>query len=322
MSTTKTREIVPLLVAGNGRGARSMLPYLIKHNRTSRSTELVLACVEPSPGKGAAFAAEASLHGVRAQAVESTIEAVLGKEGLREAMVVYSAMDRPGAVRAAIDGARVRNLPAVGYFLLFFPEPTRKLFGIRFVVRPDELKVHEELTALLDTLSAVVPRGSSREVFADTGGTTAHMSEPAIRAGFAEHLTRNAPKVIAGLEPESPPLEIASADRVSTLHVVDHRDTWMMPGLLWADLLNRPDVTLRRGTSIVVAEVGPGPGLRLHQANVRMTDGGITFGTPLGEVTHRRLVAREDERQQQDASRQRAVEAATASRLAPINMTD
>ena len=322
MSTAPLRNIVPLLVAGNGRGARAMLPFIEKHNRTSTSTELVLACVEPVPGKGAAFSEEAVKRGVRARAVESTIEQVLESTKFENALVVYSAVDRPGAVRAAVDGARARNLPVLGYFLLAFPEPTRKLLGVRFVVRPDEPHAHAQLTVFLDALQAAVPRGSSRDVFGDGVGFDHRMAEPVIRSGFVEHLTRNAPKVIAGLEPESPCLEIAGTERVSTLHVVDHRDAWASTGVLWSDFLNRPDVTLRRGSSLVVAEVGPGPGLRLHQATVRVSDGGLTFGTLLGEVTHRGLLKREEDGVREEAQRQRAAEAATVSRLSPVDMTD
>ena len=322
MHSKTERMVVPLLVAGNGRGARAMLPYIERHNRVSKSTEIVLACVEPAPGKGEAFAALARSRGVEARALESSIERVLDDHDVRDAVVVYSAVDRPGAVRAAVDGARTRSLPAVGYFLLAFPEPTRKLFGIRFVVRPDEAKAHDDLALLLDTLSALVPRGSSRDIFGGGGTMTGNLAEPTIRAGFAEHLTRNAPKVIAGLEPESPSIEIASTERVSRLHVVDHKDAWVSPSVLWADILNQSDVMLRRGSTLVVAEVGPGPGLRLHQATVRAIDGALTFGSPLGEVTRSRLIDLEREHALQTAERQRAAEAVTTSRLSPVDMTD
>ena len=297
-----------------------MLPHIVKHNRTSKATELVLACVDPAPGKGDAFAAEATARGVQARAVEATVEQVLDAEQVPNAVVVYVAVDRATAAKAAVAGARARGLPAIGYFVLSFPQPVRRLFGIRFVIGADEVRAQRELDLLLDALTAIVPRGSSRDVFG-SGSAADHHSEPAIRAGFAEHLTRNAPKVTAKLDPESPPLEIASSEQVSTLHVLDHASAWASAATIWQDVLNNPDVSLRRGSSMVVAEIGPGPGIRLHQATVRALDGKLVFGSPLGDVTRRGL-ADLQERDDRAAARQQADAAATVSRLSPVDMTD
>lgn len=322
MNPNYGKTILPLLVAGNGRGAHAMLPFIAHHNQTSAATEVVLACVDAAPTKGERFAAEAEVRGVRARSVEASIEDVLASNDLSGTMVVYSALDRPGAVRALLQGAQGRRLPAVGYFLLALPEPTRKLFGIRFVIRADEVTVHDELAALLDTLSASVPRGSSRDVFGEAGKFSHHLTEPVIRSGFAEHLVRNAPKVIAGLEPESPPLEIATADRVSTLHVLDHAGGWQTIEQIIAQVLNRPTVSKRRGSSHVIAEIGPGPGLRFYQAVTRVTDGRLVINGLHGRIEHRELMAREDRNRAEDAARRQAQEVATISRLSPVEMTD
>jgi hypothetical protein len=322
MASAIERRIIPLLVAGNGRGAHAMLPYLTRHNRTSQSTEMVLACVDPVVGKASAFAQGARLHGVQAEAVEATVEHVLETDRLHGAMVVYCAVDRPGAVKAAVRGARARGLPCIGYFLLAMPEPQRKLLGVQFVVAADEQAAHADLDLFLDTLARIVPRGGSADVFQSAGGLQTHLSEPAIRAEFAEHLTKNAPKVVAGLEPESPPLEVATGDRVSTLYVVDHADGWATTGVLWADLLNRPDVGLRRGSSLVVAEVGPSDALRFHEARVRVTDGGLVFGPLVAAVSRGQLERQQQERLRKEVERERQVEASTLSRLSPIGMTD
>ncbi len=264
----RPRKRRTLLNPGANRGARENIKALKDFNRTSTAATIETLYVDPVPGRAEETAELARREGVPAEAIEATGEEVL--DDARGALQLAN-VDAPATLAELVDRSGARGIPTLGYLML--TAGNGRLAGLRLALPAGEHGRREEAVAFLRALAAVTARSGSRALFGDEARNAHHLSEPLIRAAFAEHTETELARLSAGVLPEHAPIDITFDGRASLPVLVVRRTTYGEAGDVLEEVARAPAVPLRRGTTFIVAEVTDGDGIRLHEARRRIVDG-------------------------------------------------
>jgi hypothetical protein len=321
MTNNICRTTVTTIVGGAGRGAEAMLPAIQEWNNDSERFTIVPKYADPVPGRARQLTKRAKGMGISAEFSENRVQELITTNESANAFPIVLHVDRPGAIAEALLAAADRSLPVLGYLLMRLPDTT--LVGAQLVFQEHENDQKLAAAAMFDELSQVTARSGTAEILGDRGRPEHLLAEPMYRARFGRHLQQNLRKLVAGLEPESAPIEFTfdGQDSVWT-GIIDNRTGWADPIQLAGEVLERAPLIIVRGSDFALVELGPrGQGLRIHRVHYRI-DGRVSMqGTLL--VDTQSLAAAERELMQRHAAEalRRAVRA-TISRLEPIFTTD
>lgn len=265
-NTSKTTRRI--FDAGANRGARRNLPALRELNRASDRFAIEIAPTDPIPGRATALAEEARANGLAATPFEARIEELVRSDEYKGEPIIFN-LDRASAIAGALAALENRATTIMTYLIGVLPNG--RMFGLRGVNLPGEVDVRADGRALFGTLGKVSERAGSRAIFG-AGADPAHGAlENGVRAWFGAHCKDNLGKILAGLEPESPPFEI-TWDGVESipLHIVVC-EKFGDPYAVVETVAEHPQTTIARGQNFVVAEVTP-DAVRLHESRRRSSD--------------------------------------------------
>ncbi len=268
------REMLKILQGGAGRGAEKNLAAIERFNRRSTRYEISPTYADPSPGRTDELLRKASEVGVEAYGIESRVEeAALGlAQGDKTPIVLQ--IDRASDIARTL--AATRELQRIVFVYLLMKRAEGELAAVRMYLRPDrpeERSLAENFFARLGEIT--IPSGSG--ALLGEGADAADLArEPLFRAWFAEHLTKNLPKAVAGLESECAPFEITSDGRTTqTLHLVGH-DAFADPIELATRVMRAPSSPIQKGRDFVLGEFAP-EGVRFQTLRIRRTDGELSI---------------------------------------------
>ncbi len=270
----KNRQIVRVMSAGANRGAREKIPAVAAFNAASDEFEIESEFVDPIPGRARQTAEIASGYGVASTWYEGRAEDVL--PALARPDVIVAHTDRPGSQRSGLASARASGTPAYAYLII--AQPGAPAFVVMAVVQPGEHRAFDRTDEFFGALEDVTRRSGSAQVFGSQSPWANRLAEPALRQHMDRHFMRNLGHVVAGIEPESAPLEIVRPGQEPTpLVVLPRADTWRSPEALAEATLSELSHPVARGDAFVAAEIVPGA-IRLHDFKVRQTDGRLAVG--------------------------------------------
>ena len=249
------------------RGARLMLPAIKKFNRLSRRFHVVPYYVDPVPGRAESLAAKAIGWRVTAQHQEGRIEEVLLRS-TPDSFPSVLHLDRPKAASSAMRAAQRAMRPILAYMLVRTPQ--EELIGIRIVIGADETAEMQTAAQFFDRLGDLTVRSGATSVVGRGGRVDHRAIEPVYRQWFAHHMGSNLAKLVAGLEPESDPIEVTYDGRTSLpFLIIENNDDWMDPSALAKMVLSEPGTPILRGKDFAVGELGSG-GIRIHRVRLRL----------------------------------------------------
>lgn len=275
MPTTK-KERRPLWNGGANRGARLGLKAIENFNRASTRFEISPTYVDPVPGRAAALADEARKRGIDAHGVEARIEDWADTQDARGVPVLLN-MDSPTSDANVIQrlGARVGAI--LGYKIVEMPDG--RVSSVAMVLRSEEPEHLAAAQKLFAALGRLTERSGADAILGPTGSVAARAREPQIRQSFAAHTVKNLNKILAGLTPESPPLEVGNGIDSAPLYIRE-TDGRADAEALVESVANNPEHPMRRGTSFSVAEiVTPTGEVRFHDARRRSVDDQVSVRT-------------------------------------------
>ena len=266
-STKKSK--VQVLVGGGNRGARESLPFLAEIDRGSSATTLEVLFADPVAGRALARRDQAITLGMKAEAVEATVENVVRERNLGRAPIVFH-LDRPEAVAAALLDENTVDAAVLAYFLVRLPD--RKMWLLRITLAPRDLEARRLVIKLLARLGEYAPRRGSASMLGE-GGDVAHAAmEGVLRRSVGEHLAENLPKLIAGTLPNAEPVEMTSDGTTVFPVLIKESPEWVDPLVLVEEIMKAPPMPVLRGQGFIVAELGP-DAVRFHECKRRVIDG-------------------------------------------------
>lgn len=277
MTTIRHRSHHRILNVGANRGARANLPALTNFARRSDASPLHLVYVDPAPGRARETTELARRRGLDSTSLEARAEDVLNAS---EATAVVANVDDPSTLAQVIEAARGERLPLLGLLILQLPDG--RLSALMHSLRASDPQA-ERLVAFHRALATLTARGGSRSIFGRGTAPTNLLLEPSIRRAFVDHSESELARVIADVPAEREPAEIAIAGRPPVPFLVTENPTFGDPREVVGRLIDEGDFTLRRGRSMVAAEVTP-EGIRLHEARLRVIDGELAV-RPVSTLT-------------------------------------
>lgn len=269
LGVARERETIPILNGGCGRGAAKNLAAIAAFNRKSTRFRIEPTYADPAPGRVDVLLAEAERQGVEAFGVESRVEEVaLGREDDRSPLVLQ--IDRASDIAKTLAAIEAANRVVFVYLLV--KRPNGHLMGLRVFLRAGgkvEGAIAERFFRQLGEFT--LPNGSAA-LFGDGADSEDLAREPLFRAWFAEHLTKNLPKAVSGLDPECAPFEVTTDGRTTkTLHLVGS-DTFRDPVDLAEAIIEHPTSPIQKGRDFEIGEFTPA-GVRFATIRLRKTDG-------------------------------------------------
>lgn len=266
-----------ILNIGANRGARANLGALTSFARRTDAAPPTVVYVDPAPGRASETAALARRQDVDASGVEARAEDVIAS---MDATALMANVDDPATLATVIEVARAQQLPLLGLLILQLPDG--RLSALMHSLRAGDPQA-ERLIRFHRALVGVTARGGSRAIFGAGTPPTNGLLEPSIRAAFREHSAAELARVIANVPAEREPAEIAIAGRAPVPFLVTEGSEFGEPREVVGRLIDDGGFTLRRGRSIVAAEVTPA-GIRLHEARLRVIDGELAV-RPVSTIT-------------------------------------
>lgn len=307
-----------VMSGGAGRGSVLMMPTYQDWNQRSDRFQLRVHYVDPIPGRAEAVARAASSDGVPASFEEGRIEDVMVQEQEHEAMVVLH-LDQSKAIAKVLQAEQERPDATLGYLLMRTPKG--ELAGIELALQPSDRTAKATCARFFDHLARFTARSGSDAVIGEQGLVEHRMAEPVFRAHFARHFRANMPKLAAGIEPESYPLEITWDGRRGQPFLVLFPKEWSDPIDVANHVVESPEIPLIRGGEFTIAECGP-DGIRLHQVRRRVFDDRISVqGAVLVNDEEYDIAAKERARREARAALERA-QRQTISRTQPVWTSD
>jgi hypothetical protein len=266
-----------IIQAGARRGAEALLPHLAHWEKGGRRS-FGLAYVDPVPGRAESMAERARAQGLDAGAEEAAIEDFLPQSTASSShSTLILSLDHPRALSRAF--AVSAGLPTLAYQLWQFP--TGHLAGFQAVVAPEQDAERQRLAALFVRLDELASRQGSETILGLQAGTN-RVVEPLYREGFGRHLTRNLPKLAAGLAPEDPAVGLVLDGRTpEPAVIVESPRGWKTEAALLEETSAMITDPLTPGDSRLLLELGP-DGLRAHRLRLRRVDRKVDVTTVTG----------------------------------------
>lgn len=265
---------VVALVTGAGRGFTSNLAALRTALGSCGTPRIAVA--EPVGEKRAEASRLGVALGVDVVPYQGLAEdAVFARVGGTSPIVVHVDSLLPLARILAAPEAASRAV--LGYILVLLPSQILLAFRMAFLPGTgDELR--RDASSLFGTLSHFTRRSGGDGILGADGKLGHKLAEPLFRKWNASHVTSTLPKITAGLEPASAPIEVTmDGRRTMSLFVCHHPNGFLDPEAFAADFLADPPEAILRGEDTAVAEIGP-EGVRFHFLRVRGTDGRVAIG--------------------------------------------
>lgn len=272
MATTRvavrSRSRVRILNAGAHRGARENVAAYREHNARSAAATIVPVYVDPVPGRAEEMAERAEALGVHAEAIEGRAEDVIDAEPFG---AVVCNLDNPMALSKVLAIASERRIAALAYMIVV--APGGRMFGPRLVLPAGEAARFDETRALFEALGRVTERSGARAIFGERARGDHSLLEPLVRTAFAEHCRDELSRLVAGVLPEHPPVDVTFDGEATMPLLVHRRGEFGHPVAVVVEAARTSAVPLRRGRPFLVAEVAGDAGIRLHEARRRQADG-------------------------------------------------
>ena len=268
------RRLIRFKNGGAGRGARRMQEALARYNATSQDAQLRPVYVDPQPGKAEALARDGHAIGMSAEYQEGTIQMAL-REGDDDPVVLN--LDHPRTLAECLEATGER--PTLAYTLIV--SPMARLYGVRMLLTPEDHEDRRLAVRLFESLAAVTANTGAEAVFGLGRPPELAWQEPAYRTWFAEHMTKHAHRVVAGVAREAAAIEITLDGRTAMPLIIAEATEWQHPATLANRVVSDPLYPIRRGQNFAVAEVLP-QALRIHPVRVRHTDGDIAVHHAVG----------------------------------------
>jgi len=266
------RETLNLISGGAGRGARATLPAATEWSEKSERTVIRPIYVDPVPGKARQLQMQAVDSGLDAEAYEMKIEEALTGEMAPNTAVVLQ-LDQPAAVEHALLVSVEYPVPVFAYSMVRTQRD--QLLGLALALAAEERDLKKRAAELFKSLAALTVRSGAGAIFGDDGRVQHRQAEAVYRRLCSRHLLRNLPKLIAGLPPESNPIEATWDGQTWQGLVIRPVAGWQQPVELARQVASDPDIPLIPGQEYTVAELGS-DGIRLHRIRMRRLDGRMT----------------------------------------------
>lgn len=269
------REMLKILQGGAGRGAEKNLAAIERFNRRSTRFQICPTYADPGPGRTDDLLAKAESLGIEAYGVEARVEEAARDLDPGDRTPIVLQIDRAADIARTL--AATRDLRRVVFAYLLTKRSSGELAALRFYLRPDRAQERTLAERLFVRLGEITMPGGSEALLGEGANAEDLAREPLFRAWFSEHLTKNLPKAVAGLEPECAPFEITTDGRTTqTLHLVES-DAFTDPVALAARVLGAPSSPIQKGRDFALGEFTPA-GVRFSTVRIRKTDGGIAIG--------------------------------------------
>lgn len=304
---------------GAGRG---FIESLVRaYDRLSMSgARLSLTIYDAVAGRAQRAAEQARRPGIEATAYQAHAEDVVASDTSDVTVVqVDSANSIVGIIRGEIEKGSANG----SLIYLLIDRPGRGLSTIRCVIPPGDTAARRSLLALFEVLAGLGARGGSIRVVGSQAAPGNQLSQALHRQRSADHLVANLPKFAAGLEPESPMLEIDDGAVSLPATVLDDRAAERDPDDAARAALAVLDSPLPWGEELAVFQLLPDDRLRLITAKRDARDGRLlVYGNEApGREEHDDDSRRASSEAQRDVIR-RIGERNTNSKERPIPMTD
>lgn len=276
------REMLKILQGGAGRGAEKNLAAIERFNRRSTRYRICPTYADPGPGRTDELLAKAETLGVEAFGVEARVEEAARELPADDRTPIVLQIDRAADIARTL--AATRDASRIVFVYLLVKRATGELAALRFYLRPERVEERALAERFFERLGGITVPGGSAALLGEGADAEDLAREPLFRAWFAEHLTKNLPKAVAGLEPECAPFEMTSNGRTTeTLHLVEH-DTFADPIELAAKVMRTPSSPIQKGRDFALGEFTP-EGVRFSTVRIRKTDGELSIrGTALPDA--------------------------------------
>ncbi|MBI4446917.1 MAG: hypothetical protein HY645_13550 [Acidobacteria bacterium] len=255
-----------VLTIGSNRAARENLRHLLELPVAPGSLVRRVDYLDAVPGRASQLAVMAASAGLESRGYDS----VFTERAPVDLVDQYDAVVfTPDNAATIADGFRMLLAkPVVAYLLLGMPDGL--LFGVAAIGGVGDEPNRHKPTAFFDAVQRVTARSRARDFWGENAPSQYRTMEPAYRQVFGRHLQDNLSRILAGLEPESYPMEITRDGRsMNPMVVHDSGGGWAEPRQLAEMAIN--EVGVLPGRSFVIAEIGP-QGLRFHIAQLRKID--------------------------------------------------
>lgn len=268
------RVTLKILQGGAGRGAEKNLTAIERFNQRSNRYRICPTYADPSPGRTDDLLAKAEALGVEAFGLESKVEEVVKTLDPGDTSPIVLQIDRAADIARTL--AATKDVPRIVFVYLLMKQSTGEFAGLRLYLRPDRIDERALAERFLARLGEITLPGGSSALLGAGAEAEDLAREPLYRAWFAEHLTKNLPKAVAGLEPECAPFEITTDGRTTaTLHLVEH-ETFRDPIEVATEITRTAATPFQKGRDFVVGEFTP-EGVRLSTVRIRKTDGKLSL---------------------------------------------
>lgn len=263
------RKPVAVKIAGAGRGATHVMPFLAELDRGSMALAIRPEVISPRADELARIAALAKAHGLDIITTEAKIQDVLAAAppGSVEPLIIN--VDRPRVAAEALAKAAESNRPVLLH--MFLQLPGRPLMLIAAILTRYQKQLKRDLATFFEVLGKVTAPNGSDAVFGDGAPADNIELEPAQRAWINDHIATNLLKVVVDLEPNTAPVQMVVGGEARTLLLVKSPNGFRSIEDVEADVTEHLIVPLERGKDFVVAEIGR-DAIRFHDGRLR-TDG-------------------------------------------------
>ncbi len=276
------REMLRILQGGAGRGAEKNLAAIERFNRRSTRYRICPTYADPGPGRADELLAKAEALGVEAFGVEARVEEAARELPAEDRTPIVLQIDRAADVARTL--AATRGSSRIVFVYLLVKRASGELAALRFYLRPERIEERTLAERFFERLGGVTVPGGSAALLGEGADAEDLAREPLFRAWFAEHLTKNLPKAVAGLEPECAPFELTEDGRTTeTLHLVE-RDAFADPIELASTVMRKPSSPIQKGRDFALGEFTP-EGVRFSTVRIRKSDGELSIrGTALPDA--------------------------------------
>lgn len=263
----KTEALV--IFAGANAGGTDMARIIADANGRAHGVEFTLHLVDPNGENLSRLATLTTSRGLRTTTEQQPIETALTTRTDAAPLGIF--IDAPRSIAAALGAAAATGRPTLLYVVILLA--TGDLLGVRAVLTGSDRTLALQLAALFTAIAGATARSGASAVFGPEAAPRSLDLQPQIRGWFAAHMVANVYKLLFDLPPVSAPVEVTRDGQTTMpLLIHDNGGTWADPHELTQTIMARPSTPIEPGTDFIVAEIGPGGDVRLHEARLRRRD--------------------------------------------------
>lgn len=264
---SSTALVLPVSIAGANRGALHHVRALQELAAELPDAALAIRKIDPMPGRVESAARIVEAHGGKAFPVRARLEDMLPVLAeSREPLVI--ATDRPKTGATALTAPETLGRRVFVYEVLRLPA-AGQILSLRCAIPPGESLWRERTAEMLRSLDEFTTSRGAEFVIGERARSAHRVAEPRHRFGMAAHLKGCMRKIIAGLEPEVPPVTI-SEDGISEmpLLIAPPNELFQEPLATAQALIAASPISLTRGSLVALCQSTP-EGLRFDVLRLR-----------------------------------------------------